>query len=66
MKLLERLWSLLPDKCDMRGEGCCRTGVRGNENRVLVPGTRDVWLILCDYCTSRFTRPTQAPAEEGK
>jgi hypothetical protein len=46
MTLLYRLvprfiWRLLPDKCQV--EGCCRQGVRGNENRI--DGR-----IVCDYC----------------
>ena len=39
--ILERLWRLLPDRCQM--PGCCRAGVRGNEN--LIDGK-----IMCDYC----------------
>lgn len=34
-------WGLLPDKCEV--EGCCREGVRGNEN--IVGG-----IVMCDYC----------------
>ena len=34
----------VPDKCQM--PGCCRKGVRGNEN---------IWngMIVCDYCTAK-------------
>ncbi len=41
MKVLEWLWRFLPDKCEM--EGCCRKGVRGNEN--IIDGK-----IVCDFC----------------
>lgn len=41
MRIFERLWRLLPDKCEI--SGCCRKGVRGKENRV------DGY-IMCDYC----------------
>jgi hypothetical protein len=44
MTLTERLWRLLPDKCQV--VDCSRRGVRGNEN--LVGGK-----IVCDYCYSR-------------
>lgn len=37
----ERLWRMLPDKCQCLG--CSRVGVRGNEN---VVGGK----IVCDYC----------------
>jgi hypothetical protein len=52
--MLEFLWRLLPDKCQVAD--CARQGVRGNENNV---GGR----IVCDYCYSRqeslllFSRP---------
>jgi len=39
--LLEWLWSLLPDECEI--EGCGRGGVRGNENIIDDK-------IVCDYC----------------
>ena len=41
MGWLEWLWSFLPDRCEM--PGCCRRGVRGNEN--VIDGK-----IMCDYC----------------
>lgn len=41
--IVERLWRLLPDKCEKcKGK---RGGVRGNEN--VVGG-----VILCDYCSA--------------
>lgn len=52
--LKQWLWSLLPDQCDMRGHGCCRRGVRGNENVLRAPGTISVWVTLCDYCHMTF------------
>ncbi len=41
----EWLWHFLPDNCQRAG--CCRAGVRGNENI----GPDDV--VECDYCSSR-------------
>jgi hypothetical protein len=41
----QKLWSLLPDKCQI--PGCCRKGVRGNEN--VINGK-----IVCDYCHVRL------------
>jgi hypothetical protein len=38
------IWDLLPDECEV--EGCCRKGVRGNEN--VVDG-----VIMCDYCHAK-------------
>jgi hypothetical protein len=43
MGWFEWLWSFLPDKCEM--PGCCRQGVRGNEN--IIDGK-----VMCDYCHS--------------
>ena len=44
----EWLWGLLPDNCE--AEGCCRLGVRGNENRL-------EGMVVCDYCDDdRLTR----------
>ena len=45
-KLIEWLWSWLPDRCEM--PGCLRHGVRGNEN--IIDGKR-----VCDYCHVRMT-----------
>jgi len=40
-RLLEWLWSFLPDRCEMP---CCdRWGIRGNEN--VIDGK-----LVCDYC----------------
>ena len=39
--LLEMLWGLLPDRCEVLL--CKRKGVRGNEN--IVNG-----VVMCDYC----------------
>lgn len=44
MTVIERLWGLLHDKCQVID--CARNGVRGNENSV---GGK----IVCDYCYSR-------------
>jgi len=41
-RLIEPLWALLPDKCQM--SECRRNGVRGNEN--VIDGK-----ILCDDCS---------------
>lgn len=35
------IWTLVPDKCQV--DGCCRKGIRGNEN--VIEG-----VITCDYC----------------
>lgn len=43
MGLIEWLWRLLPDRCQVKG--CRRKGVRGNENRI--GGIR-----VCDDCHS--------------
>lgn len=57
-KLIERLWALLPDECEV--EGCCRKGVRGNENRIYPFENdelyKDIYIIMCDYCTMRYNR----------
>lgn len=53
-RFYEKLWRLLPDKCDFRGTWICsRKGVRGNENIVHHPksGKR---LVLCDNCSVRL------------
>ena len=49
MSVLEWLWSFLPDRCQI--EGCCRAGVRGNENVLEIMGSP---VILCDYCSMRY------------
>lgn len=41
------LWSFLPDNCEM--PGCCRQGVRGNEN--FIDGK-----VVCDYCHAKMIR----------
>lgn len=41
-RLINWLWGLLPDNCEM--PDCGGGGVRGNEN--IVDGK-----IMCDYCT---------------
>lgn len=43
--IFERLWNLMPDKCEVWD--CSRKGVRGNEN-IDADGS-----IICDYCLSR-------------
>jgi len=48
MKLLEWCWSWLPDNCQVHG--CCRKGMRGNENHL--PVAKDKYVIVCDYCSS--------------
>jgi hypothetical protein len=40
-----KIWYMLPDKCEQIG--CCRKGVRGNENRI-------EGIITCDFCTSKW------------
>jgi hypothetical protein len=55
MKLMEWLWSKLPDTCEI--DDCCRKGMRGNENRIYpFDGLPDFYIIMCDYCTSKYTR----------
>lgn len=61
---LERMWRLLPDKCEVRD--CCRKGVRGNEN--VITGEDGKRTIMCDYCTAiwmqsglRQARPDRGP-----
>jgi hypothetical protein len=44
MTILERVWRLLPDRCEV--VDCRRCGMRGNEN---VVGGK----IVCDYCYAR-------------
>lgn len=50
MKIIERLWRLLPDRCQM--DKCDRRGVRGNENNI-------AGAIMCDYCHARLIRECQ-------
>ena len=56
MRILERLWALLPDACEV--DDCCRKGVRGNENRIYPFKDDDYWkdfyIVMCDYCNSRY------------
>lgn len=54
MGIREWLWSLLPDTCEV--EGCCRKGMRGNENRIYPWPERypDLYIIMCDYCNSKY------------
>lgn len=53
MTLIEWLWSLLPDTCEV--SDCCRKGVRGNENRIYpFPNDSDFYIVMCDYCSSRY------------
>jgi len=54
MTLLERLWSLLPDECEV--DGCCRKGMRGNEviNYPWPEQYEDIGIIMCDYCNSKY------------
>ena len=47
-KILEWIWSKLPDHCVV--VGCARAGMRGNENRV--PVGRNKYVVMCDYCSS--------------
>jgi hypothetical protein len=50
----EKLWSLLPDNCEV--SDCCRKGMRGNENRIYPqPEVYPNWyIVMCDYCNSRY------------
>lgn len=52
--IIEWGWGFLPDQCEM--PGCCREGVRGNEN--VIDGK-----IVCDYChfKMRFRDLVEAP-----
>jgi len=50
VRLSEWLWGFLPDNCEI--EGCCRKGMRGNENVMTVFPFTDV--VVCDYCSSRY------------
>lgn len=43
----EWLWGLLPDNCEYKG--CCKLGVRGNEN--VIDG-----MTLCDYCSVDYSK----------
>ena len=52
MKMINWLWSLLPDKCEVMG--CLRQGVRGNENN------RN-GLIVCDDCDCKLFDNTTNP-----
>lgn len=61
MRILESVWRLLPDKCEV--EDCCRKGVRGNENLIypfkddpFVDYMHDFYIVMCDYCTMRYNR----------
>ena len=58
-EIIERLWALLPDKCER--PDCSRAGVRGNENRVNGQ-------IVCDYCYCKDKQAELAKtiAETGK
>lgn len=49
MNILEKLWGLLPDKC--QGKVCDRKGIRGNENTVNGK-------IYCDGCSLPSERST--------
>jgi len=51
-RIREWLWGLLPDNCEV--VGCCRKGMRGNENLLTMFPLVDV--IACDYCTMRQHR----------
>ena len=55
MRLKQWLWGLLSDNCEI--EGCCRRGMRGNENVIQLPIFEGAWtkmpVICCDYCSSR-------------
>lgn len=54
MRIREWLWSLLPDQCEV--QGCCRKGVRGNENIIYPWPERytELGIIMCDYCSSKY------------
>lgn len=60
MPLLEWLWRLLPDRCQMHH--CSRKGVRGNEN--VVYGVR-----MCDDCHAKMMKfvdaNTKLPSSSG-
>ena len=54
MGIKQFLWSFLPDQCDVRG--CCRKGMRGNENIIFPWPERyeSIGIIMCDYCHSKY------------
>jgi hypothetical protein len=54
--LKEWLWSLLPDTCEVKG--CCRKGMRGNENLIYPWPERwpKLHIVMCDYCDSDYMR----------
>lgn len=56
MKIMEWLWSFLPDECEV--DDCCRAGMRGNENRIHPWPERypDLYVLVCDYCNSKYMR----------
>ncbi len=61
-KPLVWMWSFLPDKCQI--PGCCRKGVRGNENVYTKLTLTDLMgrsievehVVACDYCSARFQK----------
>lgn len=58
MGLIEWLWQLLPDKCEVQNMNtyweCPRTGVRGNENRIVWPDGKT--RVMCDDCSVMFRK----------
>lgn len=54
------IWPLLPDKCYYRNKGCCRLGVRGNENLALNKATHRV-IAVCDYCDHEKSHELDVP-----
>ena len=51
-KILEFLWGLLPDTCEVAD--CCRKGMRGNE-KISYPfdWEPDMYIVMCDYIRAR-------------
>ena len=57
MNIRERLWRLLPDKCQV--SGCGRNGIRGNENSIN-------GITMCDCCaTQKFFKDLWTKLEEN-
>lgn len=54
MRIKEWLWNILPDTCEVTG--CCRKGVRGNENLIYPWPERwpTLYIVMCDYCNSKY------------
>ena len=54
LRFREWVWGFIPDDCEIAD--CCRVGVWGNENIVFPRGHEKRGVIVCDYCSSRYSR----------